>query len=226
MNQMLEAVLLVFVVILSIGVVFNFGSPLIQSARTGSFIEEAKTIMLNLDHLVKEVAEEGKGSTRTFSFQSHLAGFEIIPKENVISFNKEVSFSMFQYGSKKKEDTLISYNGGGVDCRYNENKIIIENELLKIVLNKFNGMYNTENIISYVESKINGKVWNGLKTPIMVNDDNKTQIGYGSSIILNTGYNLPRCTVKYTMNSTVNYNMFFSLTTGSDFVSLKIRDLK
>ncbi|MCX6818938.1 MAG: hypothetical protein NT129_02965 [Candidatus Aenigmarchaeota archaeon] len=223
MNPLLSMMLLLLIAILAIAVVLSAGQSVIDKASGNEKFREAADIMKFIDNSISSVAEEGAGAKRILKFSSP-GDFETIPRENALQFHAESS--VLEYLSRKIIGNLVYISGNDVSC-YSGSDLTMENSYLKAVFKKVDPMsaINTENNIVLIKEKtLNTEIY-PTNSSVVIDDNPATASGIGYSEILKTGSNLPACSVHFFVNSTVSYDIYYTLYAGADFLAVEVRNL-
>ncbi|MCD6092812.1 MAG: hypothetical protein J7J38_02205, partial [Candidatus Aenigmarchaeota archaeon] len=228
MNPTVSTIIITALVIVAIGIVLNIGNPIISKSQTSAQIQEAEEIMKHLDNYIKEIASEGNGSSRIFSFTASGGSFVADAREDSIQFKINGPRTM-EYLSRKKRGDLYTISGNDVDCSATANNLIMSNSRLNITFQKKGSSsgwvaINTgQNILNITQRDL-GITVNFTNTSIMINDDSTTSNGTGYSEILRTGDNRPFCIAHFHINSSVEYDIYYTLFAGADFLVQEVRD--
>ena len=228
MNPTVSTIIITALVIVAIGIVLNIGNPIISKSQTSAQIQEAEEIMKHLDNYIKEIASEGNGSSRIFSFTASGGSFVADAREDSIQFKINGPRTM-EYLSRKKRGDLYTISGNDVDCSATANNLIMSNSRLNITFQKkgsssgWVAINTSQNILNITQRDL-GITVNFTNTSIMINDDSTTSNGTGYSEILRTGDNRPFCIAHFHINSSVEYDIYYTLFAGADFLVQEVRD--
>jgi hypothetical protein len=223
MNPLFSMLFLILIVIIAIAFVLSGGKSVIDKATDTEKFREAEDVMRFIDNSISSVAEEGAGAKRILEFTSP-GYFETIPQEDVVQFHAESS--IIEYLSRKITGNLVYISGDDVSCS-SGNNLTMENSYLKAVFQKVDPIspVNTENNIIMLKEKTLGTELYPTNTSIIIDDNPATAYGNGYSEILKIGDNLPSCTVHFFVNSTVSYDLYYTLYAGADFLVIDVRNI-
>ncbi|MBI5072833.1 hypothetical protein HZA99_03370, partial [Candidatus Woesearchaeota archaeon] len=94
---------------------------------------------------------------------------------------------------------------------------------------KVDGNYDTAGNIVLMREKILNTTIRPSDSSIIIDNDMTTSKGTGYSE-MNTGKNVARCRVHFFMNSTsinsVSYDIYYTLYSGADFLSVEVRNIE
>ena len=228
MNPTVSTIIITALVIVAIGIVLNIGNPIISKSQTSAQIREAEEIMKHLDNYIKEIASEGNGSSRIFSFTASGGSFMADAREDSIQFKINGPRTM-EYLSRKKHGDLYTISGNDVDCSTTSNSLIMSNSRLNITFQRKGSSSNwvaintSQNILNITQRDL-GITVNFTNTSVMINGDSTTSNGTGYSEILRTGDNMPFCIAHFHINSSIEYDIYYTLFAGADFLVQEVRD--
>ena len=92
--------------------------------------------------------------------------------------------------------------------KYAQDTAIVTDRLLLQLTEK------TNNITTYVGN-----------SSIVINEDPATSVGVGYSEISRSGTNLPLCQVHAFVNMTTDYDVYYKLYAGADFLVIEVRNI-
>ena len=229
MNPMFSILMVTALVVVSITLVLTVGGPIIEKSQITSQIQDAEIIIKHIDNHIKHVVNEGNGSSRIFSFSTKGGYFDVIPEQDVLQYRIEGP-NVFEYLSRKKVNDIYYISGNDVDCYESGNTLVMENTHLNITFNKtgssgtWQSIDTTSSIISMTQ-KDSGITIQLSNTSLEINDNPVTASGNGYSEILKTGSGLPLCIVHFFVNSTNDYDIYYTLFSGADFLVQEVRGL-
>ena len=236
MNPIFSTVLLLAIVIVAWSVVLSIGTPTIESTVTSTDIIETEQTLSYIDNYVREVVKEGSGATRIFKFSVGNNEYETIPGEEVVQFTKTAPSALFEYFSRIFIKNIMRIAGADVDC-YGADvdgdgsiDLVMENTFLKVGFQKVNkttplSSINTTTNIIYMKEKTYNNIVIPVNTSIVIDDDTSTSYGTGYSELLREKKNVPRCVIHFFVNSTVDYDVYYTLYAGADFLVIDIRNI-
>jgi len=65
-----------------------------------------------------------------------------------------------------------------------------------------------------------------MDSSIVVDGDPATSSGNGVSYLERIGQDMPKCRAHFSMNSTVSYDIYYTLYSGADFLSVDVRNVR
>lgn len=225
MNNIISFILIVLISVAGISIVLVAGMPLIDSMQKSSELQDAKRFMGDLDAAIRDVSAEGSGSTRIIrSSDGHYA---VYSSDNSIEYSQDASAE----ASRKYDGNLLTINGNDVDCYESDinsdgnTELVMENSLLRAAFSKVNSSYDNSGNIILMTSKTTNIVIRPSNSSIVIDSDSATSSGAGYSEILRIGADMPSCTVHFFMNSTVDYDTYYTLYSGADFIVIRVENI-
>ena len=224
-------------IVLGISIILLNSRPIIEDATTAVSLKNAENIMQSIDNAIMEVASEGSNSSRIITFFAP-GEFISVPLENGIEFKKKiVSDSGADYFSRSVRNNVVFVGGNDVFCNEidanndGNTDLVAENSFLRVVFRKvaktnpLQTLDTSYNIIQAVEKTGNTTV-NFVNSSVVIDNNLSTYRGNGFSEILRTGEALPVCTIRFFVNSTVQYDIIYKLYTGADFFVAEVRNIR
>lgn len=222
MNPLISLAFLTFIVMVGFAVILSVGQPVIEKVTDSEKVRVVENIMRLIDNSISYVAEEGIGSSRLIKFYSPGA-IQSIPEENAIQFRAESA--IIEYFSRRVVGSLVYISGNDVSCRTGSD-LTMENSYISIVFQKIeNSTINTEDNILMIREKSSGIAIYPTNSSVVIDDDPRTAHGTGYSEILRAGDKLPSCQVHFFVNSTVSYDIYYTLYSGADFIEVEVRNV-
>jgi hypothetical protein len=221
--NLLSMIFVIAIFVASIALVLSAGMPVLDMSMKSAELNDAVDTMKTIDNYLKEVSSEGEGSERILDITSP-GEFVAEPLDDSIQFAIEAP-ELIDYFSRKKEGNLLYIAGSDVDC-YDNGNLTMENTFIKIAFQKVSrnkGTLDTSNNIQLIEEKTYNTVVYPSNSSIMIDDSHL--VGTGYSEILKSGYSLPQCRVHFFVNSTVSYDIFYTLYAGADFIVVDVRNV-
>src|SRR3989338_5364164 len=224
MDSLIGYVLIVAIVVAGVGLVLVVGTPVIDNVKAGLEFKNSEDFMLQFDKAVREVAKEGEGSSRIL--RSSDGSFQVSSQEDSVEFSQRSG--VFDYLTRKLSGNLIFIAGSDVSCyesdANNDGKedLVMENSYIKAALNMVNGSYSTQTNIVMIKNR-NFTIF-PTDSSIMIDGNPSTSSGEGFSYIQRPGKELPKCRVHYAMNSTLDYDIYYTLYSGADFITVEVRN--
>ncbi len=198
----------------------------IERSVESTILNEGTNNMNILANIIREVARDGVGASRTITFQIGGGSYRVDNASNSIYFTYNLKSNILTPGTFVKQgDIQITVGGLGAAARENSTYFILENEMLKVVLNK-TAYTNTSRIINSIENKKTGQTTYPKDSSVVVGSDisSKTGIG-GSSKLIISGTGLAQAEVVYHVNSSnYKYNILYSLPSLADYLVVQIQN--
>ncbi|MFH1420804.1 MAG: hypothetical protein ABIG30_02445 [Candidatus Aenigmatarchaeota archaeon] len=219
MNHLLSFVLLMFIGIVSIGIVLQVGNPLITNTITASGLENAEKLLERIDNAILAVAAEGNGSSRAIVFTANADGYETLPEEDALQFY--VIGNYLEYDSRAFHRNLVLYGSSNAQCYSTADELIMENNHLRVAMRNAEGTVDTENLIILLNEKTNNQTVRMLDSPVFVNGEKLA--GSGFVELQSQGKSLPRCrVVAYVSMNGIEHTVYYTLYSGADFLVVDV----
>jgi hypothetical protein len=227
--ELLSVVFVVAISITAMALVLSIGMPIIDLSIKGAEFSDGIRTMKTVDNYIEEVSNEGAGAERVLKISSP-GEFIVDPKEDSIQFSLESSAELIEYFSRKLVGNLIQISGSDVNC-YDDGNLTLENSFIKAAFQKIPrssplSSLDTKNNIKMIEEKTYNTVVYPTNSSIVIDDDPASSVGTGYSEILKNDYDLPSCRIHFFVNSTVGYDVFYTLYSGADFVVIDVRNVR
>jgi hypothetical protein len=171
---------------------------------------------------------EGPGAKSVVKITSP-GEFEVVPAEDSVQF-KMNNLNLVEYLSRKFAGNLVQIGGSDVSCS-DAGNLTLENSYLKVDLQKVPkttplSVLSTNTSILAIKEKNFNNIVTIVNSSIVINGNTSTSNGTGYSEILRKGRDLPVCAVHFFVNSTVTYDVYYSIYAGADFIVMDIRNVK
>ena len=228
MNPMASTLLIVFFVTLAMGLVLSVGNPLMERTKITSELRDAEKTISQFDKLIKQVAIEGNGSAREITLAFGEGRIDIRGKEDSITY-EIFGTKVFDYLTRRRFGNLYYLSGGDANCNESESVITMENSRVKLMINRVGSecswtQVNTSSIILNITQKDSNVTVAIANFSVMINDNSATANGIGYVELLTKGENLPYCMVHARVNSTTNYDVYYTLFAGADFLVVEVKN--
>lgn len=231
MNTMLSIALLLILVVMAMTLVLSLGKPIIDATIKTTEIKGAEDDLHFIDDYIRTVAREGKDSLRTFKFSSPKS-FESIPREDAIQFTTE-SVSLIEYFNRIFSGNFVYIAGNNVQCQERDGDgdgttdLVAENDKIRAVFRRVTATsaLNTSSILTRLTDKTNNVNISIGNSSIVINEDYSTSSGVGYTEIGRSGLNLPVCQVHLFVNTTIDYDVYYKLYAGADFLVIEVRNV-
>ena len=226
MDSMIAYIMIVAIVIVGVGLVVVVGTPIIDNVKSNLEFREAEDFLSRLDSSIKEVAIEGEGSSRIIKSSS--GDFRVGSNENLVEFSQRSD--VFDYLTRKIYNNMILISGTDANCyeadMNNDGRkdLVMENSYITVALSKVGGAYDTKDNIIMLKNNAISIV--PMDSSIVVDGDPATSSGNGVSYLERIGQDMPKCRAHFSMNSTVSYDIYYTLYSGADFLSVDVRNVR
>lgn len=232
MNTMLSIALLLIMLLIAIFLVLSIGNPTIDAAVKAVDFKSAEDDLHFIDDYIRAVAREGKDATRAFDFASPKA-FESVPREDAVQFSSEGSSALIEYFTRVFSGNFVYIGGSNVQCQERDGDgdgttdLVAENDKMRAVFRRVtaNSPLNTSSILLRLADKTNNVNISVGNSSIVINEDYSTASGVGYTEIGRSGTNLPVCVVHLFVNSTLDYDVYYKLYAGADFLVIEVRNI-
>ena len=237
-GEIISAVIVIGVVVASAVIVVNMVKPMLEEGDVYQDFNQAKQAMSSLDEVLRELAVEATGSTRTVTLNTYGGEFEVSGRGDQIKFKMDKPLPNFEPGTSTKEGNLIISYGPNIIAQEfdinsdGSNELVFENDALLFAIKKYGNStnatsINTTDMIALMRNKrTNTDVI--PKSGIFLNALDNSSYGNGYTEMTRTGRTLSSSSIRLVMNSTagINYEAIFSIQSGQDFVSMEVRNIK
>lgn len=231
-NTMLSVAILLILIVMTIFLVLSIGNPIVDAAVKATEFKSAEDDLHFIDDYIRSAAREGKDATRVFSFTSPKA-FESIPREDAIQYSAEGVSSVVEYFSRIFSGNFVYIGGNNVQCQERDadgdgtTDLVAENEKIRAVFRRITATsaLNTSSVLTRLMDKTNNVNISIGNSSIVINEDYSTSSGVGYTEIGRSGLNLPVCQVHLFVNSTLDYDVYYKLYAGADFLVIEVRNI-
>ena len=227
--NLLSLIFVIAIFIATTALVLSIGMPVVDLSINSVKFDEAIRTMKMLDNYIKEVSSEGAAAERVLKVSSP-GEFIVNPEEDSVQFSLESSAELMEYFSRKSEGNLIYISGSDVNCYVDEN-LILENSFIKTLFQNIPrteplSVLNTKDNIQMIEERTYNTIIYPEDSSVVIDDNPASSSGSGYSEILKKGYSLPSCSVHFFVNSTVSYDIFYTLYSGADFLVIDVKNVR
>lgn len=230
-SEIVTAVMLLGVTVVSTGVVLEVTGPAIDNIQDDSAIDRSVSFLNFVDQRVREVASEGEGSTRTVQLDLDRGEFNVNSSEDTfgyliqtdsasISPQSQTTIGAVQLASNARTK-VTEKTMNGEEC------YMMENDKVEVCIKKVGSESNLQSInsselITYYSVKGSGEM--NLDFNVELNGDPQSSHGQGYTYTEQLGSNQPYGTVWSVINAenNMNYRISFRLYSGADFVSIRV----
>lgn len=230
-SEIITAVMLLGVTVVSTGVVLEVTGPAIDNIRDDSAIDRSVSFLNYVDQRVREVASEGEGSTRTVQVDLDRGEFEVNGSEDTFGYALETDSASISPQSETTIGAVQLASNAQVEVseetRNGEECFLMESDRVEVCIKKVGAEDNLQSIdaselITYYSVKESGEMDLDFNTEL--NEDPQSSEGDGYTYAEELGSNQPYGTVWAVINAdnNMNYRISFRLYSGADFLSIRV----
>src|SRR3989344_2178768 len=223
MESILSVVVLIMIAVISIGIALSIGRPIIDGTVKTADIKNAQDDLQTIDDYIRNVVREGKDAVRIFKFSSP-KDFKSVPGEDAIQ--------IVEYFTRSISGNIVFISGNDVNCVQKDGNgddvddLVAENSRITAVFKKVSsGTLKTDLLITRLVDKTNNVTVFIGNSSVVINEDYSTATGTGYTEISNAGTNLPVCQIHAFVNSTLDYDIYYKLYAGADFIVMEVRNI-
>lgn len=230
METIISVVVLIMIAVISIGIALSIGRPIIDGTVKTADIKNAQDDLQTIDDYIRNVVREGKDAVRIFKFTSP-KDFKSVPGEDAIQFSSQSSVQLVEYLTRSISGNLVYISGNDVNCVQKDGNgdgvddLVAENGRIMVVFRKVSGALRTDLLITRITDRTNNVTAFVGNSSVVINEDYSTATGTGYTEISNVGTNLPVCQIHAFVNSTVDYDIYYKLYAGADFLVMEVRNI-
>jgi hypothetical protein len=229
METLVSMSLVFLMVVMALGIVITIGTPTINSAAESLEIKNAQDDMRFIDTYIRSAAAEGRDATRVYKFSSPKT-FESIPGEGAVQFSKDVQSNYMEYMTRTYSGNLLSITGSNVDCyetsEYGIPYLVAENDKVKAYFRKISGQIDSGNVLAKIVQKTNNVTIFFGNSSVVIDNDPSVAVGTGYTEISFPGTRRPLCQIRAFVDSTMNYDIYYKLYAGADFLVVEVRNIR
>jgi len=207
--------------IVAITIVLNIGLPVVNTALNDYSIKKSAALMHVMDNYMEEVMNEESGSIRELDAVNDAGDIRINSETNSIEANLKIFTT--DYGRFVKQGIMHIY-GSDVFCDDTGN-ITMENSAVKIIFRKSVNSVDTSQIIINMTEKRSGDVISFTNSSVIIDSNESSVSGSGYTELLESGSNMPLCVLHAKINSTLSYDVFYTLYAGADFIEIRVENI-
>jgi len=231
-NVFLAFVLVVTISIAGVVVVMRVWQPYFERSRDFATLTEARSVMNNINSLIKQVAYEGEGSSRKITFDSSGGEYRFYSSDDKIIYELESKYQLFPPGMCKREGDLEINTGADVRAYEadvtgdGQPELVIENSRILFAVNKTG---NQTNPAGWDSSYLIKKLWikdeNKNITPssssLYIQGSEETKSGTGYVQLLDSGDCLSEGRIKFHLETSKGtIEIIYTLKAKADFIEL------
>ncbi|MCK5474486.1 MAG: hypothetical protein KAI53_03705 [Candidatus Aenigmarchaeota archaeon] len=228
-SPILSGVLFIAIVNVAVIIVTQTGMPAIEKMQDAAAIEQAKNTLTTLDKVIREVAAEGKSSTRVVPIQLKKGALYVDNESDKIYYLIETEAEVISPRTKVNIGNLYFASNANVVVEDNGTHFIMENEHERIAFHKLG---NISSFVSINASTVMDSMYlkdTGTYLPatlsVIVDNDPLQEAGNGYTIAETTGTGLMRGRIIAHVNQSVSdYDIYFTLEGGADFMQVEVRN--
>lgn len=230
-----SAVLYILITTIIMIIVIEIGTPLLENLRDKAIFTKTKDNFLSLDKQLKSISSEGYGSQRIIPLEIQKGKVDVT--ENGIRWEMKTDADIIEPGSSIALGDLIISSNSDVSAQKKGDSYILENTAILINFTSFGNETNwtsgadPNSVINYMEYKTsNGRLRQdmaGLTTfTVKNNGADLPGTGSGYTKLEKVGTSMTEAKLVLHMNSTVEYDLVFTLQSRADFLKVDIVNRK
>src|SRR3989338_2717765 len=237
MKGIIQEVAVVAIIITSSLIVINLINPTLETSSNIQKFNKAKETMRVIDGIIRELALEGSGASRSVKIISDFGTFSVSGRDDRILFDIPLDAAIMEPCAAARDGNLVTTSGASMsayeaDADSDGNTdLVLENSALKFAVRKIGsesswGSINTTTFIELIENKLGG-VNMTPTSGVYIGDSLASSYGSGYTQISRQGSNLASSSIKVFVNaeSGQQYEVIFTLRSSSDFVEIQINSL-
>ncbi len=231
--SIITEVVFLAVIISLIFLVYSIATPMIYTMQASSAFDQSKSMMLELDELIQDVAAQGKGGRRSLYVTLGAGTASLDAATDTVRWVLETDAMLASPRSMQQIGNLIvgsNLNAMAYEGNYSgQDAYVLENENLKVFIKKIGSQespeaYKTSDLLLGVYNKRIMK-WMPLeRLELSIDGSEESMNGTGYTELVMSGYGLPRAEVTARMNTSYaflsEYTITFGLESGADFLIL------
>ena len=229
-NTIIQNAFLILFVFIAIGLILTIGRPMIDKAESVQTFKEAERFMGLMDNYIRETASEHEASRRDVSLSIADGDINVRKSTDSIEYSLETNTEFLQYLTRRKQGDLLYIVGNDVICNDTGSKLIMENTHLRVELNKINcstpSCLDTKYNILNMTQKDTDITIAPADTSVYIDGNTSTAVGTGYSELLINDTEQPLCITHFSVNSGVDYEIYYKLYAGADFLDIDVRNIR
>ena len=227
MSTLVSFAAVVVIFIIGAALVLNAADGIVSAGTSAARASDAESTMKTIDGAIRQVISEGAGAKRQVTIKPQSI-IDVIPEEDSLA-TEVLSKGLMDYYSVITEGNLKKISGSDVKCS-DSGDLVMENGLVKATFGKIGSpasqaALNTSRIVKAVLIKPDTDIIIA-DSAIEMDASADSVNGTGYTEILRTGTNLPSCSVHAYMNGTYEYDAYYTLHSGLDFIVFQARNVK
>ncbi len=229
-NPLLSSSFIVLFVFAGIIIVITTLKPMIGESQSILQLTESEQKIKTIENYIEEIRTEPIGAKRRIEFENIMPKIFIDSKADEIYTEHRIKGESIAYGSRKEEGNFIRIGGNDVSCSDVGSFFKMENSHIRVYIQDVNcstaGCLDTSLNIKNITQKDKDVTISFVNSSVVLNNDYSTATGTGYSQLLRAGTDLPLCTVHFSVNSTKDYDIFYTLYAGADFLDIRIENIR
>lgn len=225
MNSLITNAFLLLFLFIGMTIVLTTSNPIIDSSQSLMELQESEHELKIIDNYIQELKTEPTGSSRKITFSGISKEIKIDADTDQIITEYEMESEVIESGTRKQDGNFIRIGGSDVTCS-NDTDLMMENSHLKVYFNEINcsssNCLDTSLNIINMTQKDEDVFVDIVNSSIEIND--VVLKGTGYSELLDIDENIPMCRVHFFVNSSKEYDVYYSLYSGSDFIDIQIKE--
>ena len=228
--SLITEVLFLAITVTMVFVIYSMAAPVITTMQTSSVFEQTKSLMMDIDSAVQDVASHGSRTSLYVTTGAGVLTFD--GDKDIIRWELETDADIISRRSVQRAGNLLIGSDMSVMAYDNETEgaYALENERLIVLIKKIGSesspqAYNTSELLMGVYNKDLGEWMDMARLEISIDDDPDSTNGTGYTELLDEGYMLPSARVAAVISTGYkylqNYTVTFSLESGADFVTIE-----
>ncbi len=226
MDSIISIGAMILITVASFAIVISVGTPLIEKSIDSVKFSETISLMKRMDNYVNEVSSEGAGSSRILKFRTDVKNFRVSSVDNSVEVDMATQANLIDYYSRSIDGNMLKVSGNDMECLNNSDTIKMQNSYISVVFRHTPTLasMNTATLIANITEKRTGRTIVFSDSSIVIDDNDATRYGLGYTELSSSGRAL--CRAHAYVNSTVNYDIYYTLYAGADFLDIEVRNIE
>ncbi len=233
-SPLISTALIILILVGATAIVLSFAKETLDKVNEANIINEAKQNIKLLDYAIRQTASSGTGSLKKVQVKVSDGTYRVVQETNSLEFSYLVKYGTIEPGTYLKENNLLLISGATSKAyeddldKDGENELVLENEILKVGIQKIGGRnnfqpINTKNNIKLIVFKENNATISPEDSSIIFDEIPETSYGNGFSELIRKGDHLPKAEALVHINSSfVEYDLIYTLQAGADYLIVKV----
>jgi type II secretory pathway pseudopilin PulG len=231
-HPLVAATIIVVIAIATIAIFLTVALPVIERVRETITYAEARANMATLDRAIQDVALEGEGSSRAVLLTVSEGLYEVNPEAGTFEFSWSTRSGIIEPGTYLKRNNLLLVTGGRTSARQTADELILENEILRVTLQRVgNETYfepiNTSQAVKTVELKETGLTVSPADSLVIIGGILNSGWGTGYSKLVRQGAGLTQAEALFHIESQAGpiYEILYTLPAMADFLIIEVMNV-